>query len=170
MAFSPRTGLIYAPVLEQCAQLQARRQEPVEGRTYLGGTWLETSPPGGVVHSHLDAYDPVSGKRAWTYPYQYVLFASVLATAGDLVFTGDPEGFFFALDARSGKMLWNFQTGAGHRGSSVTYSVKGRQYIATPTGWGSIAGRALLNTWPEAETFRGGSTLMVFALPEGESK
>ena len=166
MAYSPRTGLIYTPALEQCAYLQARRQEPVEGRTYLGGTWNETSPPGGVVHSHLDAYDPVSGKKVWTYPYQYVLFASVLATAGDLIFTGDPEGFFFALDARTGKKLWAFQTGAGHRGSSVTYSVKGRQYVATPTGWGSIAGRALLNTWPEAESFRSGSTLMVFALPE----
>ena len=47
--------------------------------------------------------------------------------------------------------------------------MKGRQYIATPTGWGSIAGRALGSIWPEADTFRGGSTLMVFALPEGDA-
>jgi alcohol dehydrogenase (cytochrome c) len=90
----------------------------------------------------------------------------MLATAGDLVFTGDPEGFFFALDARTGIRLWSFQTGGGNRGSAVSYSVNGRQYIATPTGWGSIAGRSLGSIWPEADTFRAGSTLMVFALPE----
>ena len=75
---------------------------------------------------------------------------------------------FFALDARTGNKLWSFQTGSGHRGSAISYSVKGRQYIATPTGWGSIAGRALVSLWPEAETFRAGSTLMVFALPEAQ--
>jgi alcohol dehydrogenase (cytochrome c) len=170
MAYSPVTGMIYTPATEMCGELQARRQEAAEGRGFIGGTWSHIAPRDGPIRSHLDAYDAVTGKRAWTYPYKFVLYASVLATAGDLVFTGDPEGFFFALDARTGKKLWSFQTGAGHRGSSVTYSVKGRQYIATPTGWGSIAGRALLDTWPEAETFRGGSTLMVFALPEGESK
>jgi alcohol dehydrogenase (cytochrome c) len=82
------------------------------------------------------------------------------------VFTGDPEGDFLALDARSGAKLWSFQTGAGHRGSAVSYAVNGRQYIATPTGWGSLVSNALMGVWPEAETFRTGSTLMVFALPE----
>lgn len=167
IAYSPRTGLIYSPGLEICTELQARRQEPVEGRVFLGGNWSHSPPRDGPARSHLDAFDPVSGKRVWTYPYKYALLASVLATAGDLVFTGDPEGFFFALDARTGKKLWNFQTGAGHRGSAVTYGVNGRQYIATPTGWGSIVGRVLGGLWPEAENFRGGSTLMVFALPEG---
>jgi alcohol dehydrogenase (cytochrome c) len=99
-------------------------------------------------------------------PYKYLLLASVLATAGDLVFTGDPEGNFFALDARSGAKLWSYQTGAGHRGSSVSYAVNGRQYIATPTGWQqAITGAFASRTFPD-QTFRGGSTLVVFALPE----
>jgi len=98
--------------------------------------------------------------------YKYVLLASMLATAGDLLFTGDPEGFFFALDARTGNKLWSFQTGSGNRGSSISYSVNGRQYIATPTGWGSLVGNGVGNLWPEAASFRTGSTLMVFALPE----
>jgi alcohol dehydrogenase (cytochrome c) len=92
--------------------------------------------------------------------------ASLLATAGDLVFSGDPEGNFFALDGRTGIRLWNFQTGAGHRGSAVTYSVGRRQYIATPTGWGSIVAIAHKAIWPAAPTPRPGSALMVFALPE----
>ena len=75
--------------------------------------------PGRTTFSHVDAWDPVTGKRAWTMPYKYVLLASMLATAGDLVFTGNPEGEFFAFDAKSGKKLWTYQTGAGHRGGSV---------------------------------------------------
>ncbi len=70
--------------------------------------------PGRTTYSHVDAWDPVTGKRAWSMPYKYVLLASMLATAGDLVFTGNPEGEFFALDAKSGEKLWSYQTGAGH--------------------------------------------------------
>jgi alcohol dehydrogenase (cytochrome c) len=99
-------------------------------------------------------------------PYKYLLLASILVTAGDLVFTGDPEGNFFALDARTGARLWTYQTGAGHRGSAVSYSVNGRQYIATPTGWQqSVTGGFASRVFPE-QTFRMGSTLVVFALPE----
>jgi alcohol dehydrogenase (cytochrome c) len=137
-----------------------------EGASFFGGNFIMKPPPKGPAHSHVDAYDPVTGKRQWSFSYKYALLASMLATAGDLVFTGDPEGNFFALDARTGAKLWSFQTGAGHRGSSVTYSVNGRQYVATPTGWGSLVSNALTPVWPEAETFRSGSTLMVFALPE----
>jgi alcohol dehydrogenase (cytochrome c) len=93
--------------------------------------------------------------------------SSMLATAGDLVFTGDPEGNFFALDARSGNKLWSYQTGAGHRGSSVSYSVNGRQYIAVTTGFQqALVGGAAVGLFPEAG-FRSGSTMVVFALPEG---
>ena len=169
VAYSPRTGFMYTPTSELCSNETVVPQEAREGRSFTSGTWVYAKPPDGTYRGHLDAYDPVTGKRQWSYPYKYLLLASLLATAGDLVFTGDPEGFFFALDARTGTKLWSFQTGSGHRGSAVTYMVNGRQYVATPTGWGSIAARAMSDLWPEAETFRGGSTLMVFALPE-ESK
>jgi len=167
IAYSPRTGWIYTPSIEVCNDLIANHQEAQEGRSFIGGNWVMGAPPGREPYSHLDAYDAVTGKRQWTFPYKYILLASILATAGDLLFTGDPEGFFFALDARTGAKLWSFQTGSGHRGSAVTYSINGRQYVATPTGWGSLVGRGLAGLWPEAEMFRGGTTLMVFALPEG---
>jgi alcohol dehydrogenase (cytochrome c) len=167
MAYSPRTRFLYTPTMELCSQETVIAQDAHEGRGFSGGSWVYTRPPDGTYRSHLDAYDPVTGKRQWSYPYKYFLLASILATGGDLIFTGDPEGFFFALDARTGSKLWSFQTGSGHRGSAVTYTVNGRQYVATPSGWGSIASRAMSDLWPEAEAFRGGSTLTVFALPEG---
>jgi alcohol dehydrogenase (cytochrome c) len=90
----------------------------------------------------------------------------MLATAGDLVFTGNPEGEFFALDAKGGNKLWSYQTGAGNRGSAVSYEVNGRQYVATPTGWHvSVVGALAQSLFPDQE-WRLGSTLVVFALPE----
>jgi alcohol dehydrogenase (cytochrome c) len=164
-AYSPRTGLVYVPVLEICSDIIVRQEDPVEGRGYTGGNWIMKPPPGAKQESYLAAFDPATGQRKWSVPATTWLLASVLATAGDLIFTGDPEGNFFALDARSGERLWSFATGAGHRGSAITYSVGGRQYIATPSGWGSLIGQAHAALWPGG-TPRAGSALFVFALPE----
>ena len=169
MAYSPRTGLIYTPTLEICVDITAEHQAPDEGRFFMSGDWNLKLPPDRETYSHVDAWDPVTGKRAWSYPYKYVLLASMLATAGDLVFTGNPEGEFFALDARSGRKLWSFQTGAGHRGSAVSYAVNGKQYIATPTGWPvTNIGAATQALFPD-QVWRNGSTVMVFALPGGSN-
>jgi alcohol dehydrogenase (cytochrome c) len=167
MAYSPRTGFLYTPTNELCNDATATDATSVEGRSNMNAALNFKLPPNRTTYSHVDAWDPVTGKRAWSVPYKYFLAASVLATAGDLVFTGDPEGNFFALDARTGDKLWSYQTGAGHRGSAISYSVNGRQYIATPTGWqAGIFGSSAAALFPDA-SFRLGSTLIVFALPEG---
>src|SRR5580700_6221890 len=166
MAYSPRTGYIYAPMNEICNDLTSTSSEALEGRFHANGGFTFKLPPGRTTYSHLDAWDPITRKRVWSMPYQYILLASVLATAGDLVFSGDPEGYFFALDARTGNKLWSYQTGAGNRGSAVSYSVGGQQFIATPTGWQqAITGAQLAPLFPDQQ-WRGGSTLIVFALPE----
>ncbi len=167
MAYSPVTGYIYTPTNELCNDLTSASTPALEGRFHANGGFSFKLPPGRTAYSHLDAWDPVTRKRIWSMPYKYVLLASVLATGGDLVFTGDPEGDFFALDARTGAKLWSYQTGAGNRGSAVSYSVNGRQFIATPTGWQqSITGTQTAGVFPD-QTWRQGSTLVVFALPEG---
>jgi alcohol dehydrogenase (cytochrome c) len=167
-AYSPQTGWFYTTGLEWCQQVEAQKEKPREGQAFFGGTYKLVHPPGERAHSHLDAYDPVTGKKMWSYRYKYLLLASVLATAGDLVFAGDPEGEFFALDARTGQKLWSFQTGSGHRGSPVSYEVNGRQYIATPSGFGSAVGGLMGQLWPEMERFRSGSTLVAFALENAQ--
>jgi alcohol dehydrogenase (cytochrome c) len=165
-AFSPNTGLYYTTGIEWCQDVTAQKEDPKEGKEYFGGVFkLRPEVLKGKPGSHLDAYEPISGKKIWTYPSKYPLLASVLSTSGDLIFSGDPEGNFFALDAKTGARLWSFQTGSGHRGSAITYSVGGKQYIATPSGWGSAVAGLMAQLWPEAETFRGGSSLFVFALP-----
>jgi alcohol dehydrogenase (cytochrome c) len=167
MAYSPRTGFLYVSVNELCEDVTPNNHPAQEGQNYMNGDFPMHLPPGRTNYSHVDAWDPVIGKRTWSMPYKYVLMASMLATAGDLVFTGNPEGEFFALDATSGNKLWTYQTGAGLRGGAAAYAVNGREYIATSTGWqSSVVGGAAEGLFPDQD-FRLGSTLVVFALPEG---
>ena len=71
-----------------------------------------------------------------------------------------------AYDAKTGAQIYSFNTGSGTRGSPITYAVNGRQYIAVPSGLGSIFTAGLGALWPEARNFQSGATLFVFALPE----
>jgi alcohol dehydrogenase (cytochrome c) len=165
-AYNPETGFFYTVGMEWCQTITSRSEEGHTGAPYFGGEFSFKPPLKGPAGGHLDAYDPISGKRQWSYRSKYPLLASVLATGGNLIFSGDPQGNFFALDARTGTKLWSFQTGSGNRGSPVTFSVAGKQYVAVPTGWGSAVAGALPQLWPETEDFPGGSTLFVFALPD----
>ncbi len=165
-AYSPQTGFFYTPVMEYCDLITPRKEPLIPGGPAFGGGYAMKRPPQGEAGGHLDAFDPLTGKRMWSYRSKYPLLASTLATAGNLIFSGDPEGHFFALDALTGQKLWSFSTGAGHRGSPVTYSVNGRQYVAVPSGWGSAVAGAMPQIWPETEDFPSGATLFVFALPE----
>ena len=165
-AYSPQTGWFYSTGLEWCQTLTVRQEDPEEGLPFFGGEFEMAHPESGDAHAHLSAYDPVTVERKWRYRHKYPLLASQLATAGGLVFSGDATGRFFALDADDGRELWSFRTGSGHRGSAVTYSVDGRQYIATPSGWGSALAGLTTQLWPEAEDFPSGSSIFVFAVPE----
>ncbi len=165
-AFSPDSGLLYVPLLRFCNDLYVRQQEARQGKSYSGGYWKFMPAPGREFPSGVAAFDPVSGEKKWEYSYRYIIAASVLATAGGVVFCGDTEGQFFALDANTGEKLWSFPTGSGHRGSSVSYAVDGRQYVATPSGWGSIL-TWMRGMFPELRKLPAtGGTLFVFALPE----
>jgi len=163
-AYSPKTGLFYQTGIEWCQTLTVEKEEPDPGAEFMGGLFELAPTPSGDQGSHFDAYDPVTGEKRWSYKSKYPLLASAVATGGNLVFTGDPEGNFIAFDAESGEVLWTFNTGSGHRGSPITYAVAGVQYIAVPAGWGSAVAGLLPQLWPETEDFPGGSALFVFAL------
>jgi alcohol dehydrogenase (cytochrome c) len=164
--FSPKTGLLYNMGIEWCGEFRARKQPMTPGKPWLGGTIKLVPPPSGKVTSHLDAFDPITGKRVWRIETPHPLLAALLSTGGDLLFAGDPEGNFSALNARTGEKLWSFQTGSGHRGGPISYAVNGKQYIATPSGWGSTTAGRLGEFFPELQAARRGATIYAFALPE----
>ena len=157
-AYSRATGLFYVPIIDACATFRLVPTPYREGMFYLGGD-------ADVLHheqmGQVKAIDPATGRTVWTWKGEQPMVASVLATAGGLVFTGEPNGRFNAWDARTGELLWQYQTGNGIHSNPVTYSVNGKQYIAVPTGWGGwLEGFA-----PEMLGAPRGTSLFVFALP-----
>jgi alcohol dehydrogenase (cytochrome c) len=157
-AYSRATGLLYVPVVEQCATYKIAKTEFREGMAYWGGS---ATPKKTEQWGEVKAIDPRTGRQTWSWRFEHPIVASILATAGDLVFAGTPTGEFVALHARTGQELWRHQTGSGIHSNPVTYSVAGRQYIAVPSGWGGwMKGFA-----PELYGAPRGNTLVVFALP-----
>ncbi|MGH3172065.1 MAG: PQQ-binding-like beta-propeller repeat protein, partial [Trebonia sp.] len=114
------------------------------------------------MNGFIKAIDADTGEEKWRWHNDVPMCASTLATAGDLVFAGEPTGEFNAWDARNGEHLWQFQTGSGHHSSPISYSVNGRQYVAAPVGWGGwVEGFA-----PGMMGGPHGDALFVFALPQ----
>ncbi len=165
MAYHPQTGYIYIPAADMCAWVVSHGSDPSPGYAYRGGRSIDmdTGP-----HGLLVAIDVATGQPKWQYKSPYPMFASVLTTAGDLVFTGDLEGHALALDASTGKRLWRAATGAPHRGSPITYAVNGVQYIAMPSGWGGVAGKFLPYVFSDLPGISRKSKLVVFGLPDTE--
>ncbi len=135
MAYSKDTGLFYVPANEWGMDLW---NEPVtykKGAAYLGAGFT-IKPLNDDYIGTLRAYDPKTGKRVWEYRNKAPLWGGVMATAGNLVFTGTPEGYLKAFNAKTGEELWKFQTGSGVVGCPITWEENGEQFIAVPSGWG----------------------------------
>jgi alcohol dehydrogenase (cytochrome c) len=157
-AFSPATGLLYTPVVEQCGVFSTAKTEFKESMPYWGGAVDNRQLEG---WGHVKAFEPGTGREVWSWKSPHPVLSSLLTTGGDLVFAGEASGEFDAFHARTGQLLWQFQTGNGIHGSPMTYSVGGKQYVAVPTGWGGwIKGFA-----PELYGAPRGHALVVFTLP-----
>jgi alcohol dehydrogenase (cytochrome c) len=157
--YNPNTELLYAPVQDVGATATRRRREFKESIPYWGaGVAVDLEDMAGSI----SAFDPRTGEEKWRWANDVPMCSSVLTTGGGLVFAGEPTGEFNALDASSGKLLWQFQCGSGHHSSPSTYSIDGRQYIAVPTGWGAWTEGFLPGMLGAGQ----GSSLFVFALPE----
>ena len=135
MAYSPKTNYFYVPANEWGMDIW---NEPVgykKGAAYLGAGFTIKTINDDYIGA-LRAIDPKSGKIAWEVKNNAPLWGGVLATGGDLVFYGVPEGYLKALDAKSGKELWKFQTGSGIVAPPITWEDEGTQYVAVVSGWG----------------------------------
>ena len=117
-------GRIGSPIAPAAAMVPYVRRSPIN-------TWTEEAGHGAVV-----ALDPRTGQRKWTFPMTDVSTSGILTTAGDLLFTGSREGYFHAIDARSGTVLWKASLGGPVAQGPITYEVGGKQYVATAAGNG----------------------------------
>jgi alcohol dehydrogenase (cytochrome c) len=167
-AFSPKTGLWYTAANEICGTITPvmQKTDPKEyGTGHIGADdFGKLSLPAGHPPARIDARDPITGKRKWTYELKAPSCSTILATGGDLVFVGDPLGTLRALDSASGDVLWSFNTGSGMRGGIVSYAVGGKQYILVPSGWGSYQQLLLPAVFPELANVPSAATLIAFTL------
>ena len=119
----------------------------------------ETAPVG-----WLEAISASTGRTLWRYQQRAPIYGSVLATGGNLIFSGDTVRRFRAFNAETGDILWQTILNGPVSGRPMTYSVNGRQYVAIAAG-GITQGTSFLRITPELTTSTGSNTLFVFALP-----
>ncbi|HEX4333107.1 MAG TPA: PQQ-binding-like beta-propeller repeat protein [Usitatibacter sp.] len=151
LAVDPRTHTAFAANLHQPMTYHVEEAPYPGGKLWLGGAF-KTIPSeeqwGNLVAVNLD-----TGKIAWHHKTPQPLIGGVLATAGNLVFNGEANGWFKAYDSRSGKELWKFNCGAGVNAPAVSYMVNGKQYVAVAAGGNN-----------QIDSKRGNS-VFVFAMP-----
>jgi alcohol dehydrogenase (cytochrome c) len=168
-AASPRTGLVYADIFNICMDLTDNAVGYIPSTPYDGMDMNRYPAPGGNLGEFI-AWNPVTGKKVWGIKENYMTMSGVLATAGDVVFYGTTDGWFRAVDARSGKVLWSQKLGSGIIGQPITFlGLDHRQYIAISAGVGGAATiRADEIALRPYDFPAGGNTLYVFSI-DGDS-
>jgi len=151
MAFNPETRLTYAANLLQPMTYHVEPSKYPGGKLWLGGAFKTI--PTEKQTGRLSAVNVDTGKVAWKFDTNEPLIGGVLTTAGNLVFNGEANGLFRAFDAKNGKKLWEYQTGAGVNAPAVSYTVNGKQYVAVAAGG---------NNQIDAKR---GNSVVVFSLP-----
>ena len=166
-ALDPDQGVLFVPILENCADY-----------TYSPGSAAQTAKGGIDIHfgarvppnhdgnfGRLVALDLRTRQILWTHRQRLPLASSALATGGRLVFVADVDRNFSAYDAATGEVLWQVRLSAPAESFPITYSVKGKQYVAVVAGGGSPMGAASRAFVPEVVPPAAGVTLTVFAQP-----
>jgi len=180
-AYSPRTHLLYIPHQNICQDVQAEQASYIPATPFIGMTVRMNAGPGGH-RGEFSAWDPTTNTKTWHIDEDFPVWSGALATAGDVVFYGTMDGWFKAVHARTGAVLWQYATGSGIVGQPIAYrGPDGKEYIAVLSGVGGWAGAVVAGDLDvrdataatgfanllgdlKQKTTKGG-TLHVFALP-----
>jgi glucose dehydrogenase len=139
-AWSPRTKLLYVPHQNLCQDALVSETSYIAGTPYVGADVRMKAGPGGN-RGEFSAWDPVARKNVWTIKEDFPVWSGAVVTAGDVAFYGTMDGWFKAVDAKSGTLLWKYKTSSGIIGQPVSYrGPDGHQYVAVLAGVGGWAG------------------------------
>jgi alcohol dehydrogenase (cytochrome c) len=139
-SFSPRTGLFYVATWEDSGTIAVEGQFPRAAgpntrQTAMGQTGLVpfyNSPD--EAHGVVRAFRPQTLDMVWEFRMTDITWGGVMSTASDLVFSGGRDGYFFALDGRTGELLWKSSVGGQVNAGPMSYAVNGKQYVAIAAG------------------------------------
>lgn len=139
-AFSHKTGLLYIPHANLCMDVQHSEVNYIAGTPYVGAEVRMKPGPGGH-RGVFQAWNVAEGRSVWSIKETFPVWSGAVVTAGDVVFYGTMEGWFKAVHAVTGEVLWQFKTGSGIIGQPTTYrGPDGHQYVAVISGVGGWAG------------------------------
>jgi lanthanide-dependent methanol dehydrogenase len=186
VSYNPENDIFYIPTNNLCMDYQGTEATYIAGVPYVGATVKTYNGPGGHGGS-VAAFDAVTGEKQWENTHQFAVWAGTLNTANGLVFHGTLDGWFYALDAQSGDVLFEYKTGSGVIGNPITYmGPDGRQYVAVLSGVGGWSGLTVagdlslddptaalgaVNAFADLGRYtQKGGQLYVFALPESEQQ
>ncbi|PIZ21983.1 MAG: PQQ-dependent dehydrogenase, methanol/ethanol family, partial [Comamonadaceae bacterium CG_4_10_14_0_8_um_filter_57_29] len=165
-AFSKDTGLFYVPANEWGMDIW---NEPVaykKGSAYLGAGFTIKKVFDDYIGA-MRAIDPATGKLIWEVKDKGPLWSGALVTKGNLVFWGTPHGELKAADAKTGEVLWSYQTGSGIIAPPVSWEQDGEQYIAVVSGWGGAVPLWGGDVAKEIKDISQGGMTWVFKLHKG---
>jgi len=143
-AFSPQTGLFYIPANDNyCSTWGGVEQEYRPGQNYTGTSGIQASLVEGADHvGEIQAWDINTGEEVWTQEFELANWGPILATGGNLIFSGGTaDRYFRAHNATTGELVWQQRLNSGITGVPSTFAVDGKQYIAVQSGWGVDAMR-----------------------------
>jgi PQQ-dependent dehydrogenase (methanol/ethanol family) len=139
-AYSPKTGLLYIPHTNLCQDIEFTTPNYISGTPYIGAEIVMKAGPGGNP-GVFTAWDVQAGKAAWEVKEQFPLWSGAAVTAGNVVFYGTLDGWFKAVDARDGTLLWQFKCASGIVGQPSVYrGPDGHEYVAILSGVGGWVG------------------------------
>jgi glucose dehydrogenase len=170
-AYSPQTGLLYIPHQNLCMDVEGLEANYIAGTPYVGANVKMYAGPGGN-RGEFEAWNPQTGKKVWGIPEDLPVWSGALVTAGGVAFYGTMDGWFKAVDARTGAPLWQFKTGSGIIGQPISYrGPDGHQYIAVLSGVGGWAGAIVVGNldWRDSSAALGMVNAMK-DLPDKTSK
>lgn len=144
-AYSYSTGLLYLPHNNMCMEERAEPANYIAGTPFEGAEARFIAGPGGN-RGIFSAWDPVAGRTVWELKENFPLWGGTMATAGDVVFYGTMDRWFKALDAHTGKLLWQYQVSSGIVGPPISFlGPDKKQYVAVVAGVGGWAGSVVSN-------------------------
>jgi alcohol dehydrogenase (cytochrome c) len=134
MSYNPETGSLYVPATIRTSAFARYDTKYALGKRFDGGT--QAAPIGSPMSGTFTAIGGNTNKIVWQHktPYRVGQGGGSTTTAGGLVFRGEPDGNFLAIDAKTGQELWRFQTGFGADAPPAVYEVNGEEYVAIATG------------------------------------
>jgi PQQ-dependent dehydrogenase (methanol/ethanol family) len=139
-AFSPRTGLFYVPTNNMCMNYEGVEVKYTAGAPYVGANVLMMPGRGGHLGEFV-AWDATRGKKVWAIKEPFPVWSGALVTAGDIAFYGTMDGWFKALNAKTGELLWKHKLASGTIGNPMTFIGPDRkQYVAIYSGVGGWFG------------------------------